>query len=75
MRNWTFPAIELSLQEDKKSQGTLNNATSSSLYPTAFLNRPSQAPEGRKVRALYDFVDAEEGELSFKAGEISKRCE
>lgn len=64
-------AIELSLQEEKKkSQGTASQ-NSSSLYPTSFLSKTFQAPEGRKVRALYDFVDAEEGELSFKAGEIS----
>ncbi|GIY05255.1 signal transducing adapter molecule 1 [Caerostris extrusa] len=60
-------AIELSLKESK--------TTGSSLYPNTSLASSSSMiktvkKEPRKVRALYDFIAAEENELSFKSGDI-----
>lgn len=57
-------AIELSLQE--KNVDT-NTAKSQSLYPNVKNSSPSIL---RKVRALYDFEAAEDGEMTFYSGEI-----
>lgn len=57
-------AIELSLKE-QRPQTSL-----SGLYPSASGLLSSHKPEGRKVRAIYDFEAAEDNELTFKSGEI-----
>nr|CAD7257688.1 unnamed protein product [Timema shepardi] len=59
------PAIELSLKESPKLQGSLYPSTSLATNHVATLSS-----EPRKVRALYDFEAAEDNEITFSAGEI-----
>lgn len=64
-------AIQLSLNDNKQHSNSIKTMT---LYPnvSVHVDSISNVPEGRKVRALYDFEAAEDNELSFSAGDISK---
>ncbi|XP_041848457.1 collectin-12-like [Melanotaenia boesemani] len=59
-------AIELSLKETRQQSQT----SLSSLYPNTSNLLSTHKPDGRKVRAIYDFEAAEDNELTFKSGEI-----
>ena len=62
-------AIELSLR-DKSGDTTTAATKSQSLYPNVKNSSSKIQRDCRKVRALYDFEAAEDGEMTFYSGEI-----